>query len=77
MRADPEMLKWARRPLSRNACESERLSHAEFRQLLEGAGMTVSRGEFRLHRCTAALIAACLFGAGFLTSTWITALIRS
>ncbi len=77
MRADPEMLKWARRPLSRNACESERLSHAETRQLLENAGMTVSRGEFRLNHWTASLLASCIFCAGFATATWICALIRS
>lgn len=40
-------------------------------------GLTLSRGGFRLPRVTAALVALCLYGLGFLTATWLTAILRS
>lgn len=80
MSYNPDLRKWTERPLQSNACESERRSHASTREFLASHridGLTLSRGGFRLPRATMYLLAACLYGLGFLSATWITAILRT
>lgn len=52
-----------------------RTNTSDMQRVIEG--ITVLRGKIQLTRITAYLSAAVLFGMGFLTATWITALLGS
>ncbi len=52
-----------------------RTNTSDMQRVIEG--ITVLRGKVQITRLTASLSAAVLFGMGFLTATWITALLGS